>query len=30
MIYLKGDEQLNWFKLKYGTEAAIAWTITTN
>ena len=24
MIYLKGDEQLNWFKLKYGTEAAIA------
>ena len=24
MIYLKGDEQLNWFKLKYGTEAAHA------
>jgi hypothetical protein len=24
MIYLKGDEQLNWFKLKYGTEAALA------
>ena len=24
MIYLKGDEELNWFKLKYGTEAAHA------
>jgi len=24
MIYLKGDEQLNWFKLKYGTQAALA------
>jgi hypothetical protein len=27
MIYLRGDEELSWFKIKYGDQT---WTIITN